>query len=106
MIPKFKECFLDCLEPVKVLLSSVFQRLQRKNDLFQVFTAASDAEIEELWNNILLVDEILTRNDTTKKALKKKEKLNEFIQHCCHVRHYAFGIKKCGETGCKLCKPV
>lgn len=57
--PNFKECFLDSLEPVKALLSSVFQRLQLKDDPFKVFMAASDAEVEELWNNILSIEETL-----------------------------------------------
>ena len=104
--PNFKECFLDSLEPVKALLSSVFQRLQLKYDPFQVFMAASDSEIEELWNNILSIDGTLSQKDTTKKALKTKKNLSEFIEHCCHVRHYVFGIKKCGDSDCKLCKPV
>ena len=103
--PNFKECFLDSLEPVKVLLSSIFQRLQLKEDPFQVFMAASDAEIEQLWNNILSIDNMLTQKDTTKKALKAKKKITEFIEHCCHVQH-VFGIKKCGDTSCKLCKAV
>ena len=68
--PNFKECFLDSLEPVKALLSSVFQRLQLKYDPFQVFMAASDSEIEELQNNILSI------NGKTN---------SEFIEHCCHV---------------------
>ena len=74
----------------KALLLSVFQKLQLKNDPFQVFMAATDDEIEELWNNILTIDETLTQKYTTKKALKMEKKLNKFIQHCCHVRHYVF----------------
>ena len=59
--------------------------LQLKYDPFQVFMAASDSEIEELWNNILSIDGTLSQKDTTKKALKTKKNLNEFIEHCCHV---------------------
>ena len=61
--PNFKECFLDSLEPVKALLSYVFQRLRLKYDPFQVFMAASDSEIEELWNNILSIDGTLSQKD-------------------------------------------
>ena len=65
----FKERFLDSLGPVKALLLSVFQKLP-----IQVFMAATDDETEELWNNILTIDETLTQKDTTKKALKMEKK--------------------------------
>ena len=91
--PQFKEAFLDSISPVKALMSSVFQRLKLKDDPFQVFLAATDVEVEELWNNILTVESTLTRKDTTKKILSSKKKLQEFLEHCCCIRHYSFGIK-------------
>ena len=39
--PNFKGSFLDSVEPVKALLSSVFQRLRLRHDPFQVFMVAS-----------------------------------------------------------------
>ena len=39
-----------------------------------------------------------------KKVLLKNVKLQEFIDHCCHVRHYVFGIRQCGDN-CSICKP-
>lgn len=104
--PQFKEAFLDSIAPVKALLSGVFQRLKLKDDPFQVFLAATDTKIEELWNNILTVESTLTRKDTTKKSLSSKKKLQEFLEHCCCVRHYSFAIKKCGQSSCTICKPV
>ena len=32
-------------------------------------------------------------------------KLQSFLKHCCHERHYFFDIKKCGEDSCSICKP-
>ena len=58
---EFKEAFSDSIAPVKALLSGIFQRLKLKNDPFQVFLAATDTEIEELWNNILTVESTLTQ---------------------------------------------
>ena len=29
-----------------------------------------------------------------------------FINHCCQVEHYTFGILKCGKSSCSICKPV
>ena len=76
--PNFKECFLDSLEPVKALLSSVFQRLQLKDDPFQVFMAASDVEIEELWNNILSIEETHKRTPPRRLSRRKKSSMNLF----------------------------
>ena len=28
------------------------------------------------------------------------------MSHCCQVQHYTYCIKKCGEDGCNICKPV
>ena len=29
-----------------------------------------------------------------------------FINHCCQVEHYTFGILKCGKSSCSICKLV
>ena len=35
-----------------------------------------------------------------------KECLKRFFDHCCSVSYYAFGVKKCGQASCNICKPV
>lgn len=90
---QFNEAFLDSIAPVKALFSGVFQRLKLKDDPFQVLLAATDTEVEELWNNILTVESTLTQKDTTKKSLSSKKKLQEFPEHRCCAQHYSFAIK-------------
>ena len=103
---EFKEAFADSISPVKALLSGVFQRLKLKDDPIQVFVPASDADIDNIWKNILSVDATITKNDTSKKVLMGKECLKRFFDHCCSVSYYAFGVKKCGQASCNICKPV
>ena len=43
---------------------------------------------------------------TIKKLIKDKTDLKLFFSHCCQFRHYSFSIKKCGEDGCEICRPV
>ena len=61
--------------------------------------------MELLWSEILLVDDTLIRGDTTKKAIKDKEKLLKFLGSHCRETHYAFSVKKCGSQSCQVCKP-
>ena len=61
--------------------------------------------MEGLWNYTLEIDDTLSQDDRSKKVLSKKVKLQQFMDHCCHVRHYVFGIKKCGSSSCSICRP-
>ena len=40
-----------------------------------------------------------------RKDLPHKEKLKQFIEHCCTSRQYFFNIRKCGTSTCDSCKP-
>ena len=103
----FDTAILDSISPVKCLLVKLLERLELKGKKFLSYTAASDAEIGELWSKVLEVDSTLEREvSVTKKLLPTKLGLLTFLQHCCVVRHYSFQIKKCGLDTCDICKPV
>ena len=79
------------------------------NTFLAVFPAATDQEIEAFWEIIHSVDDAVTRDDHAKRVLTNRPALKQFIEHCCHVRHYQFAIKKCGDLPwniCKLPRPV
>ena len=75
------------------------------NTFLAVFPAATDQEIEAFWEIIHSVDDAVTRDDHAKRVLTNRPALKQFIEHCCHVRHYQFAIKKCGDLSCNICKP-
>ena len=104
--PQFKEAFADSMATVKALLFEVFQRLKLKDDPIKVFLPAKESEIENVWKNILSVDNTVTKKDTAKKVLLSKNGLKKFFEHCCSLSHYSFGVKKCGMASCSICKPV
>ena len=103
--PGIREEVLDSVSQVKVLLGSLFMRLNLKGKPFIVQESASDEEIESLWSEILHVDDTLTRSNTTKKAIKDKEKLQKFLESHCRETHYASSVKRCGSQSWQVCKP-
>ena len=100
------EALQDSIEPVKLLLTSVFQRLELKRQPFKVFCAASDHKIEGFFDILRNIEPNITQEHQKRKCLSDLPKLKEFIDHCCYFRRYVFGVKKCGESNCKICKPV
>ena len=55
--PTVKDGTLDSISPVKILMSSVFQRLELQGKNIQSFPAATVADIDEFWSSLKLVDE-------------------------------------------------
>ena len=103
----FRQESLDSVEPVKLLLSDLFQRLQLKGEKFKLHSSALEAGIDDLWGFITEIEPLFQSSDKLQKAsLISKPRLAEFIDHCCRRRHYYFEILKCGEESCVLCRPV
>lgn len=42
--------------------------------------------MDAFWEIINQVDQSLSREDTTKKAVKDKKDLQAFLNHCCQIR--------------------
>jgi hypothetical protein len=104
--PEFKATVLDSIAPVKVLLTQLFERLQLKEESFKPIAAASEEDIDAIWNLIQEIEPSLVRGESLRKEhLLHKEGLRKFIDHCCIRRHYFFVVKKCGLTTCDICGP-
>lgn len=105
--PEIVSAVRDCIEPVKILLSTIFQRLKLHDKPFQSFAAATEDQMKDLWSELESIDVSLKYGTQyRKKCLDSHPSLVEFINHCCQVRHYSFTIKKCGTTACTICKSV
>ena len=103
--PKLKDALKDSLEPVIVLLSSLFQRLKLKGEPFAVFTSATSDDLERLQAVLEQVQPDINLENVSKKTLPSLPRLQCFLDHCCQSRHYSFCIIKCGSTDCSICKP-
>ena len=104
---EFQGACLDSVAPVKKLLTDIALRLELKEKKFQVFVAATPAEIDDLWSALLSVDTQFSLARTDKCSVKDlTSNLSEFMTHCCRERHYFFDVLKCGIPECQLCSPV
>ena len=104
--PQLKEALKDSLEPVIILLSSLFQRLKLKGEPFTVFKSASPDDLKELLAVLKqLQADIDPDINVSKKSLPSLPHLQSFLSHCCRSRHYSFSILKCGSADCSICRP-
>ena len=93
------------LQSVKALLESLFVWLKLKEIPFQVFHAASSAEVDVFWSNILRIDAQLTKEDISSRIVQSRPGLKKFLDNCFQERLYSFSIKKCGSTTCSIYNP-
>ena len=103
--PGLREAVTDSVEPVKVLLHTLFSRLKLKEKPILSFASASDDELQEFSRVLHTIEPGLDGTNPTKKDLAKFPKLSEFLTHCCYQRKYVFGVKKCGKSDCKWSAP-
>ena len=105
---EFKSDLCDLVEPVKVLLSQTFQRLQLKQKNVSCLPPATDTEIAEMWEELKSIDSECGDQQSlkTKSAITANASLSQFLSHCCRERHYYFEIKKCGNPDYSICRPV
>ncbi|XP_065883057.1 uncharacterized protein [Dysidea avara] len=104
----FKGDLEDSVEPVKGLLSQIFQRLKLKEKDVNCISPATDTEITEMWEELKSIDPGCgdPQSLKTKSAVTENPILSQFFSHCCRERHYYFEIKKCGKDECHICRPV
>jgi len=102
--PAFREAALDSIAPVKIVLTDIAKRLELKEKKFNLFTAASPEELDDLWTTLLSIDQQFPHARSDKFSAKElSERLVKFIEHYCIQRHYFFDILKCGKADCDIC---
>ena len=82
----FRSKALDSVAHVKSLLVMLCQRLELKGKKFSSFCSATEAEIESMWEEILIVDSSLKKDESiTKKTLPSKKRSNSIPQSLLHL---------------------
>ncbi|XP_019863660.1 PREDICTED: uncharacterized protein LOC109592718 [Amphimedon queenslandica] len=66
----FKEDVQKALQPPIELLKSIILRLELKDKKFEVFESASQKEIQDFWEVLLLIDSSLTRDHSSKASIE------------------------------------
>ena len=70
--PSLKKNLKESLNPTITLLNDIFQRLQLKDKNFQTFEAATELDMNNLWDTILSIDSTLTKEDRSWADIKNK----------------------------------
>ena len=87
--PEFHDASLDCIAPVKKVLTDIALRLELKEDKFSVFNAASTFQMDEFWTVLLALDKEFKLSHRDKVSAKNlTPTLTAFITHCCKQWHY------------------
>lgn len=81
--PEVQEALKDSLEPVKLLVCSLFQRLKLKDKPFSVFTSATSSEMDTLASFLAQIQP----TSCAMSDLAKLPDLKQFLDHCCQIRH-------------------
>ena len=87
------------------MINVLFKRLILKEKPFHTQDPTADAEMDSLWNEILKVDSILLKTDTTAPKVNKKTVFMELMRTHCFERNYVFAGEKCGSRLCNICNP-
>ena len=87
------------------LLGGLFARLWLHDEPVQYSAAASQEDMDELWDEVLRIDPNLKVGKTTASDLKDADKFHAFLEHCTVRSHYFVSIKKCGKGDCEMCSP-
>lgn len=100
--PGLKEEVKDAIQPPKVLLNTVFGRLQLKQKQFKVFTAASHDQLTQMADKIKEIDPEFNTASLldSSQPCKPSRKIKAFMDKHCNLGHYQFGIKKCTTDDC------
>ncbi|CAG8461368.1 7101_t:CDS:2 [Scutellospora calospora] len=103
---KLQQELNNSLQPVKELLNSVFSLQNLKNETFTIINAATIEDIDQLFDAIIKLDQIILKTDKAWKIVKNKTIFKEFFKYCYQSRYYSFSIKKCEKEECTICKSI
>ena len=76
-----------------------------KDKEFKIFTSITSQELDTFCTALLVFHATLDVS-IKKGQVDQYTRLQAFIQHCCHQRHYFFDILKCGKSDYDICRPV
>ena len=76
--PILKKELKESLNSTIDLLNDVFKRLQLKGKNFETFEAASEFNMDALWDSILSIDSTLTKDDKSWANIKNKVNIYDY----------------------------
>ena len=102
--PSLGDGINHAVQPVIDFLDHRFQQLKLKDRYFKSGHVATQPEIDEMFDEVLLnIDSTLQKNELTKADLKRSESLKRFKKEHCHISKYSFQVRKCLLESCQYC---
>ncbi|CAB4374859.1 unnamed protein product [Rhizophagus irregularis] len=86
--PRLKNELKESLNPTITLLNDLFKRLQLKDKNFETFEAASEFDMNVLWDSILRIDSTLTKEDKN----DEKKILVAYLDTICYTCGATFAL--------------
>ena len=99
----FKQELRDSMSHPIILLSKQFAAMQLKGESLLSGVAASDQEIQAMFEQVHSIDPSLTADNLNKEILESSQPLKSFLKNHSHSSHYIFQLKKCTTEACVLC---
>lgn len=93
----------SCIKPVTDLLGSTLGRLSWKGKQINIHEAASEAEIDAMFDTLKNLEPNFDKKNMQQKHLKNYPVLQKFLETHCQRHHYLFTMKRCREQDCAVC---
>ena len=80
----FADAVKDSFSPVKILLCTIFSRLQLNEKNMLNIISATGEELSDFWSVIMALDSTLIQDAKYVQGnIGEHEKVSAFMQHCC-----------------------
>lgn len=93
----------SCIKPVTDLLGSTLGRLSWKEKQIKIQEAASEVEIDALFDILKNLEPNFDKQNMQHKHLKNYPVLQKFLETHCQRHHYLFTMKRCRDQDCAVC---
>jgi hypothetical protein len=91
------------IKPVTDLLGSTLGRLSWKGKQIKIQDAASELEIDALFDILKNLEPNFDKQNMQQKHLKNYAVLQKFLETHCQRHHYLFTMKRCKDQDCAVC---
>ncbi|CAG8608526.1 9099_t:CDS:2, partial [Racocetra fulgida] len=89
-ISHLKKGIIKSLQPTKIIMQDIFERLKLKGESFSIFESVTEQEIEYLWKSVLEIDDLLVPKNTSRKHIENK--IKNFLKNFIETIDYTCGI--------------
>ncbi|SMN01555.1 hypothetical protein SPONL_2127 [uncultured Candidatus Thioglobus sp.] len=98
-----KDELRDSMSHPMILLAKQFSAMKLKGQPLRSGVAATDQEIDAMFERVRVIEPGLTASNLTKDVIEASPPLQLFLKTHSHSSHYVFQLKKCTSETCCFC---